>query len=408
MSITYNESIEWLLKQRRSKRELGNFLAFLEKHGNPHQLLKSIHVAGTNGKGSTTNDLRAILQEEGYRVGTFTSPHLEKHHDRIRINDVAISDEELTEYIKDYQVEWEECGLSMFEIDFFIACLYFLRHQVDYAVIEVGLGGTYDATNVITPLVSIITNISFDHMQYLGNTIEEIADAKAGIIKEGVPCVTHVRDEKALEVIQKKCEEKNARCILVDDAKIIQEEPSIHFDYQDYKDIELPTIATYQVENASTALECIFELRRQGIEISDSSIYEGLKKSTWAGRFELIHSHPKIYLDGAHNLAGIDALCETLKKFEEPYRILFAACKDKETDTMVEKLLELGHEVMVSEFEYSRSETAENLAKNHPVIMVKDWREAIDQSLQEDTTLIVTGSLYFISDVRYYCLYNLR
>ena len=194
------EVITYITSRTKSKYGLSAFKEYMRSMGNPQYRLSCVHIGGTNGKGSTTDFLRSILQTAGYTVGTFTSPHLESHHDRIRINDVPISDEDLVAYANRYSEDWDKYGITMFEIDMFLSVMYFLEHKADIVLYEVGLGGELDATNIIDPLVSVITTIGYDHMDYLGNTIEEIAGAKAGIIKPNRPLITHERKSSCLQV----------------------------------------------------------------------------------------------------------------------------------------------------------------------------------------------------------------
>ena len=214
---TAQEFISYVTVRFASKRtSQRNFKLCMETLGNPQYQLKCLHVAGTNGKGSTTNYLRSVLQEAGYKVGSFTSPHLTVHNDRIRINDCNISDEVLLQYANRFVEVWEEFDLSMFEIDTLISFFYFIDEKVDFVIFEVGMGGRLDATNVIIPMVSIITNIGFDHMSSLGNTYALIAGEKAGIVKEEVALITTETKEECIAVFREKCEVLHSPLILVE------------------------------------------------------------------------------------------------------------------------------------------------------------------------------------------------
>ncbi len=389
--------------QRRSRGRFGlvNFKAAMEYLGNPQLKLKTIHIAGTNGKGSTTNYLRSILQTANYKVGSFTSPHLQRHQDRIRINDVDIVDQALLDYGNRFYEVIEQFDLSMFEIDTLIATYYFLDEKVDYALYEVGLGGRLDATNIIHPILSIITTIGYDHMDILGHTLEEIALEKAGIIKPGVTLLTAEVKESCLDVFRLMCQEKGSSMLTTDKVHVYPQDQLIHFKYRHF-DIHLSTQALYQSQNASLALEAALLLRDLDLDISDASIIKGLERTNWKGRFEQMSTSPSIYLDGAHNTHGVQALCESLQRLPRPISAVFTALKDKESDDMIALLLKVCDRVYVTEFEFYRAAKLEDLAKSSSVIAVRDPYQAIQQAIDSSKggTCIITGSLYFISQAR--------
>jgi len=398
-----NDVIEYITTRTRKEYGLSEYKEYMESLNNPQLLLKCIHVAGTNGKGSTTNYLRSIIQNAGYKVGTFTSPHLESHHDRIRINDVSISDEKLVEYANNYVDDWNKFKLSMFEIDMFMSVIYFLEEKVDFVIYEVGLGGTRDATNIIKPLLSVITTIGFDHMQYLGDTLDKIAMEKAGIIKDNIPLVTAEKKEECTKVFEEVCLAKGSRIVFTGDVTNIITGDILTFDYKDYRELKLSTTARYQISNAVTAIEVIHCLIDQGVTVSTKNIYDGLFDGKWKGRYEKISSSPLIYIDGAHNEHGVKALVEIIKDVEKDITIVFAALKDKETDKMLKMLLEVANEVVVTEFDFYRTKKAHDLASNLPVKVIEDWKAAINYAIEQNKGMVlITGSLYFISDVRMY------
>ncbi len=371
---------------------------------NPQDQLTIIHIGGTNGKGSTTDYLRSILQTQGYKVATFTSPHLISHHDRFKINNIPISDEDLLRHINLTTPYWEEFSLSMFEIDVFIAVNYFIEQEVDLAIFEVGLGGRIDATNIVNPICSVITNIGYDHMQILGNTLAEIAHEKAGIIKETGLVLTGEKNPVLLQIFKDKAQRE-----------VIMPEPvkhyqiygnSIVYTYRDQQ-VEIPTVALYQIDNSKLAYETAYQLNEhQLVKISQESILTGLKNTFWQGRFEKMSETPPIFIDGAHNEAGIDELAKTLSYFYQPITIVFSALEDKNYDKMLKKLELVTNDIIVTEFTFKRASTTENLAKNHKVQSIKDYKEAIEQGINHAKAgggiLVITGSLYFISDVRQY------
>lgn len=386
-------------RMNKGRFSLDHFKALLESLGNPQYRLKTVHIAGTNGKGSTTNYLRAILQASGLRVGTFTSPHLEVHNDRIRINDVYISDEQLLYYGNRFAEVIEENNLSMFEIDTLIAIHFFLDQDVDIALFEVGLGGRLDATNVIMPLISLITTIGFDHMDILGDTLALISMEKAGIVKEGVPLYTSEDKPECLDVFKQICTERNAKFNTIKEARNIELKYGIRFNY-DNLSIHLNTSALYQVKNASLAIEGARYLSNY-FEINDDDIINGLKDTQWKGRFELVSTNPHIIIDGAHNTHGVSALVESARYLPKPLVIVFSALRDKETDAMLDDLLSIADEVIVTEFEFYRAASLEMLRHGN-VLAIQDNHEAIRKgiALSLNGTCLITGSLYFISQVR--------
>lgn len=381
---------------RRHKNDLPVLNECLEKIGNPHKQIRTIHVGGTNGKGSTCNYIQDILRSK-YTVGFFSSPHLLVHNERIRLNGVPISDETLLEYGLRYWDLFEEYELSMFEIDVIIALKYFADMQVDFAVFEVGLGGAYDATNVLHPLVSVITNISYDHQQILGPTIQEITQAKSGIIKRNTHCITS-EDKLVCETMLKNvCSYKNTTYQKVYDVPTTIVDNRLEFTYKQFS-ISLPTIARYQSINCIMALETIVYLREHNyIAIDDATIVSSLANSFWIGRLQKIHTNPTVYIDGAHNVHGIRALCESLQDIGN-VRILFSAMANKEIDRMLDILLIDNKDITVTTFSTENSATLSQLSHHRQV-----KKMSIERFFQEnkDSTIpiVVCGSLYFVAEV---------
>lgn len=398
MFTDINHALDVLFNRRRSFHpQLFKFKKLIEDLGNPQHQLRSIHIAGTNGKGSTTNFIRSIAQQQGYKVGTFTSPHLVRHHDRFRINDVDISDEKLLELINRSYPYWDEYGVTMFEIDMLIAVWYFIDEQVDLAIFEVGMGGRKDATNVVVPLASLITNISMDHMAQLGNTLEAIATEKAGIIKETGLVLTGEQRPQLLEIFKKKAQREVYQLMEIssDQARV--------FGYRG-QTVQLQSYAKYQFRNAALAFETCYQLNKQNIlKFSTENIVKGLESTLWKGRFEVVSDRPLTIIDGAHNEDGIKVLIESIRTLPKPLIVLFAALKDKETESMTRKLQEVADQLIVSEFDFYRAQSAQNLKINNQIMAIEDFKEAIKtgQQLAENGTLIITGSLYFISEVRH-------
>lgn len=400
------EDVIAIIEQRKNRGYgLDNFKQYMASLGNPQNRLRSIHIAGTNGKGSTTNDIRSILQAAGYKVGSFTSPFMITHLDRIRINNQDIREEAFLGITNRYYDSWMEWDLSMFEIDMCIAVFYYLEEQVDFCVFETGLGGRKDATNILQPLVSVITNIGMDHMEFLGDTLEKIAKEKAGIVKEGIDLITAEDKECCLQVFQKHTASAHAQCIKIGEISNIQETADgLSFDYGNVKDVALFGKARYQCRNAALAIEVCLYLQRQGhLRLTEAQLRAGLHQAVWIGRFETISKEPLIILDGAHNADGIHALCETLKQMED-VQVLFSVLKDKNFEAMLQELETVCGEILVVPFYNERALDVRLLEGRKHIHLMESYERAIPHALQKVKPLVITGSLYFISDVRKYLI----
>lgn len=398
MFKTIDEARDIVMARKNQTYGIDYLNQALDSLGKPQDKLKIIHIGGTNGKGSTTNFTRSILQEAGYKVGTFTSPHLLVHNDRIRVQNEPISDEDLLRYINWTYPLWEKFHLSMFEIDMILSIQYFIDMEVDYVVYEVGLGGRLDATNVVTPLVSGITNVGLDHQNILGNTIQEIAKEKAGIIKPSVPIITTSQDIEVLDIFVEVSTalESPFRQICIPYYHTVGK--SYVFDYLDMT-LTLTNQGAYQVSNAVLAISLVNEI----LPNLDHNIYiRGIASTHWAGRFEEISEN--IYIDGAHNEMGIAQLINSIQILPKPWTIVFTALRDKDFSGMLDTLISNADKVIVTEFDFYRAASLEELSKGKNVIAIRDPFEAIDFGLESkgEGSLIVTGSLYFISEVREY------
>lgn len=400
MYNTSQEFIDAIKLLRRDVLTKDALIEALQEIGNPQDQLSCIHIAGTNGKGSTTSTIYSILKEAGYKVGTFTSPSLSTHHDMICINQKPISEEDFVRYANSYGDLCIQKELSFFEAQVLIMFAYFVEQQVDIAIVEVGLGGIDDATNVMIPKVSVITNIGLDHLDYLGDSKVAIAHAKAGIVKSGVPLVTMEQDPECLDVFRKTCEKLGSPFICCEKPENIYVDSCLHFDYEVYKNIEENTLAKYQAYNASLAIETIEQLK---MDINSQTIYKGIKDMRWPARFELVKEHPRVILDGAHNEEGIAALVESVKDIPDLH-ILFTALADKPNHSMLESLCEVSSNITVCEFDHIRADKAVNIAANYPVRIIPDWKQAYDIMITEikEGTLLICGSLYFLSQIRAY------
>ncbi|WP_270313772.1 bifunctional folylpolyglutamate synthase/dihydrofolate synthase [Vagococcus fluvialis] len=422
--MNVEETIAWIHERTKFGIRPGliRIDEILNRLDNPQNKLKTVHIGGTNGKGSTTTFLRCLLEEQGLRVGTFTSPYVECFNERIAINGEHISDERLVELvaaikpiIDDMDTVESLKNAVEFEILTAIMFQYFLEEKVDIVLVEVGLGGTYDCTNVITPLVSAITTIGYDHVDILGDTIEEIAAQKAGIIKENVPVVVGKVEEAAFEVISAYAKKMNSPVFRYQEdftSKYIQPDSEWGevFNYRsselDLSHVAISLLGKHQVDNASLAIR-MYELISKELELplSSKDIVKGLKKAFWPGRMEKISDEPLIVLDGAHNDHAMKVMVNNLKTEFKGQHIhaIFGALSTKDISAMVRDLTSVPNlDLKVTAFDYPKAFTKEQY-EELGLIAFTDWREALAESLTEltgDDLILVTGSLYFISQVR--------
>ncbi|OLR64741.1 bifunctional folylpolyglutamate synthase/dihydrofolate synthase [Peptoniphilus porci] len=421
--MTYLEVVKNIEHRIGKFKSKGNvrIKKFLEKNDSPHKNLKVIHVAGTNGKGSTVNFIKDILKED-YKIGSFVSPHLISYCDRIKIGDEEISREdfaEIGEFIIDREPEIiDEYGeLNLFEFLTIMAIIYFEREKVDVAVLEVGMGGRADSTNIFTSrekLISIITSISMDHMEYLGNSIEEIAKAKAGIITEKGLVVTTNKDERILSVIDKEAKERSAEIYYTKDleSEILKSDlKGIDFKVKldNWEDFSLTQIGDYQVENALGAIYALYLLNKRGIlKISTEKIRERIKSSRWKGRMEIVSKDPLIILDGAHNFDGIRKLVEAIDNFKfKKLFLIMSILSDKEHKKMLEEISNFTDEVIFVNLDYKRGTNPEELKKEAlnyglkaETMKVEDAINYYKEKYEEGDLILITGSLYFVSEAR--------
>lgn len=398
---SYDQVLEFIEAQKDRVYSLDNFKNFMYDFYDPQTKLTCVHIGGTNGKGSTTNYTKQVLKTAGYKVGTFTSPALVNRLDIIRVNDDPIDEETIVRYANRYMDDWMAYELSKFEIEVFIAVMYFIEQGVDIALFEVGLGGTLDATNIISPLLSVNTNIGLDHINYLGNTYSSIAKSKAGIIKRNIPYMTAETRQECLEVFYKEAHRHHSYVIEIKPPKKVYYGASISYDYHGYH-ISLSTSAHYQVINSALSIN-ILEYIRKEFPFKDADLEKGMHDAIWEGRFETISTHPLIIVDGAHNREGMDAFFESARSFNN-IKVIFSALKDKDTHHMLETLLSLTKDVTVTEFDHPRRARAQALAEDFPVKVDENWHHAVDEAYSHQGVIFITGSLYFISKVRQYIL----
>lgn len=427
MIETYEHAIEWIHARLRLgiKPGLSRMEWMLEKLDHPERRIKTIHVGGTNGKGSTVTFLRSILQTAGFRVGTFTSPYFEQFNERISINGQPITDEELVELtnvikpLADELDQTELGGPTEFEVITAMSIYYFAKiSPVDVVIYEVGLGGRFDSTNVIHPLLSIITSIGLDHTAILGDTYEEIAFEKAGIIKNGVSVITGVKQPGALDVIRKKAlETKSPMYHLGNEFTAVSreslergEEFSFSSLFGQLENLRTTMIGSYQVDNAACAVMASQVLANYySFIIEENHIRKGLIEAYWPGRLEILSENPFVLIDGAHNEEGINALASEINSrfADKKISILFAALKDKKLDKMIATLEAAADQLTFTTFDFPRAASAEELievgSKHLNNDIAADYQEFLAVKINElksDEILVVTGSLYFLSEAK--------
>lgn len=392
--IRFDEN--WVMRRRNPNHGLEPIRQVLARHGNPQNDLKFIHVAGTNGKGSVCCYIRDVLMAHGYRTGMFTSPHLIHHFDRITIDGKWITKDEYQHILDACIDDIIELNLGMFEIALLIALLHFKKQKTDYVVLECGLGGRLDNTNVIpSPVISVITTIGSDHAALLGNRVQQVAFEKAGIIREHVPVCVGLVSRKARGVIASVANRKRAPITFMKQVQVTGQN-AFKYDHDVY---ELSSAAFYQKENALLALRV---LKSIGIDIHDDATKQALHESSWKGRFEKVGTHPAIYLDGAHNKEGIEALVRNYSGLNRPVITVFSALKDKPGRWMASKLSQVSDELIITSINNGRFDSMDSLSIDGAV-MVADENQAVDQAVKlagENGTVVICGSLYFISDIR--------
>ena len=346
--MNYTEALEYIhgVSWTFCKPGLERISELCERLGNPQKKLKFIHVAGTNGKGSTSAMLDSVLRKAGYKTGLYTSPYIRVFNERMRIDGENISNgelAELTEYIKPIADQMTDSPTE-FELITALAFEYFARNNCDVVVLEAGMGGRLDSTNIIdTSVLSIITGIALDHTAFLGDTVEKIAAEKAGIIKQGVPVIYGGTDEAARAIIKSRADEMSSQFACVDYDKLKIKSlllDGASFDFDEYQNLKIKLLGSYQPRNAAIVVTAIKALRENGFKISDSALYEGLHSAEWQGRFEILSREPLIIFDGAHNPQGLEAAVESIKLYfkQKKVCIVTGVLRDKDY-TYIAKML---------------------------------------------------------------------
>jgi dihydrofolate synthase/folylpolyglutamate synthase len=407
-SLTHQEDLSL------ENSDLSNMESLMEKLGKPHTSFPCIHVAGSKGKGSVSAFCATALEYEGYKVGLFTSPHLRDYEERMQINREPISRETLVALVEEMKPLIEDIpGINTFEITTALAFQYFKNEGVDFAVIEVGLGGRLDATNVITPLLSVITALFLEHTYILGDTIEEIAMEKGGIIKPGIPVVVSPQSEAARETITKIAKERGSRLVQVgldftfEGADSTLEKQVLIIQTQQKKEqvaLEIRLLGAHQLENATAAYAALQVLREQGVDISQRAIQEGFANTSWPARFEILSLNPTVIVDSAHNPDSARKIKQTLDEHfpGRPIIIVFGVSEDKNIQGMIQAFRPGVDLIICSQSTHPRAMDAAVLVGHLttfdiPVRVIKSIGKALEEAVimaGEEAVVLVTGSIF--------------
>ena len=424
---SYDEAIEWLFEVRRfgSKPGLKIIRYLLEKIGNPHNSFKSLHVTGTNGKGSTTAMTSSILVTAGYKVGMFTSPHLISFTERIQINNKEITQEEVMGHISELKPIIEEMEKdpelrhpTFFEIITTIAFKHFVEREVDFAVLEVGMGGELDATNVVKALVSVVTNVSLEHTAVLGDTVEEIARKKGGIIKKGGVLITATEDESVHEVLSNMCKARDSmifrvgRDITVEPVKPTNQGQLFNLKgfNGEYRNLSIPLMGKHQLTNAATAAAAVEALSFYGIDTTEADIQVGLRNTRWAGRLETVATSPLVVLDGAKDIAASEAAAKAMSDFSyDKLTLVVSISSDKKVTEMMDNFSKVADRFIITahsvQMRAAKPERIAREAEKHgvPYVVINDVKEAVkhavDSSSSKDMVLVI-GSVFLVGEAR--------
>ncbi|MGG1515767.1 folylpolyglutamate synthase/dihydrofolate synthase family protein [Paenibacillus oryzisoli] len=438
---TAQEAIDWIVGRMEKlgmKPGLQRMELLMEKLGNPERRLKFIHVAGTNGKGSTCAYLASVLQACGYDVGTFTSPYLVRYTNRMQVNGEDIPDDVLLRLVNDLKpvvdevAETELGAPTMFEISTALAILYFGKVAYpDYVVWETGLGGRLDSTNIVNPIATIITNVGHDHMDILGDTLEQVAAEKAGIIKAGVPVITAVEPREIWQVIEAKAKEKKATLYTLGDQFSLSRVES-QLDRQSFQfsgpfrhipNVTIGLNGEHQLKNAAVALMTLEVLRQYyACIVDDEDLYRGFEATRWPGRLEMVSQEPRILIDGAHNPEGAATLAAALQNVYS-YRklhMMIGMLATKNHTGYLRHILPLVDTLIFTEANFHKKGDAAMLAdlarellreidRDVDIVIERDWKQALHvltSRTEQDDLAVVSGTLYLISDVRSWITYQ--
>jgi len=457
--MNYEETLSYLygLERFGIKLDLSNITSLMDRLGNPQQKFPFIHIAGSNGKGSVAAMLQSILSASGYRTGLYTSPHLVDYRERIKIGDELIDKDFIVDFVNDLKEEIDKNGYTFFEVTTALAFSYFGNKKIDIGVLETGMGGRLDATNIATPLISIITNISLEHTEHLGTILSQIAFEKAGIIKNKVPTITAVDDQEVLQVIKDICVERKSPLSIINPSAFISdaklpphaiplscgergnkvrshkfsricikkssaessvgdEDIRIHkllldqtvFDFGPYKNLKLNLSGRHQVTNAGLSIFAIEKLKEMGWKINRKAIRDGLKNVNWRGRLEVARHNPLTLLDVAHNPAGIKTLIEALEEFfpEKKIIFIFGVMADKDYPLMLKEICGKAKFILLTKPDYKRAADPELLEKvlieeNAPYEILPQIKQAYIFALKNaksDDVICITGSHFTVGE----------
>lgn len=415
--MNYLDSLYWIHERTKFgiKPGVKRMEWMLDKLNNPQFNINGIHVGGTNGKGSTVAYLRSALVDNGYEVGTFTSPFIETFNERISLNGVPISDDAIVELVQKVkpvsealEIETELGTATEFEIITTMMYLYFGEiHPVDFVIVEAGLGIKNDSTNVFKPILSILTSIGLDHVDILGDTYVDIAKDKGAIIKPETPVIYAVKNEDALKIIRDFVEQQNAEGIELDrDISVISQGEEFTYRYKNYEleTLILNMLGEHQKENAALAITALIELNESGlVELDFNKMINGIEAVNWTGRIEKVKDEPLMIIDGAHNLESVEALIKTLKDYYklDNVDVLYAAINGKPIHAMVDQLKTIASTMYITDFDFPKACTKEEIYDE----IRFDQKETVDDFVRfienyEGQGLVITGSLYFISEVK--------
>lgn len=402
--------------------DLRRMLLLLEPLGSPHLGTPTIHIAGTKGKGSTAAMIASILTTAGYKAGLFTSPHLHTIRERARIGNELISEAEFARLVTGIKPVVDRVNsqnsfgqLTTFEVLTAVVFTFFKRNHVDFQVLEVGLGGRLDATNIAHGDICIITSISLDHTEILGNTLVKIATEKAGIIKEESRVINFPQEKEVTAVIEKTCQQQGCHLIQLGrevtwkrtGGDIISQTATVKTALSDYT-IELPLIGDFQLENAAAALAAVDELREQGANIDDSHMLQGIKNVNWPGRFQLLNNEPLVIADGAHNAYSMAKLIETIKQYFKYKRcfIIFGSSIDKDIKGMAAELAKFAGDIIITSSNHPRAASREKVTEifRKTGISIREENTVVDaisntlSATGKDDLIIITGSLFVVAE----------
>lgn len=419
--MNYEEAREYLDQVSKGGSVLGldNMRELLKRLGNPQDSLKFVHISGTNGKGSVLAYLSTVFKEAGYRTGRYISPTLFSYREKIQVNEKFIGREDLsrlTEKVKAAAEEMQNCAAgdpTIFEIETALAFLYFVEQKCDIVILETGLGGALDATNVITtPVMEIIASISMDHMEFLGDTLGKIAYQKAGIIKPDTSVVSAMQQPEAMDVICNVCRERDCTFQTVDPEQIKDISYGYEgqsFSYKNWENIKISLMGSYQIKNAALALEAINALRKLGYDLKDRAVYQGMKKAIWKGRFTLISKDPVILMDGAHNPAAAEELVRSLKLYYagKKFYYIFGMFRDKDYAQVIRLTAPMAEHIITVQTPGNpralpAAELKEAVAEVNPSVeAAESLRMAVNQVMERidsDSVVVIFGSLSFLGE----------